>query len=108
MTAITERERLELWRTSRREELETDTTSLLNALLEHKAELETILGDVLDAMKYTPKGASSLDVIVERHSAVEKRMAHEVDWILELEEANGYWASFEPVDFYEPNVSEAA
>jgi hypothetical protein len=91
---------LRVWKAERRNELETDSTALVDALIEAGAEFHTLFGEIVAGMRELPQGATHGDVLITRHANVERTIQRQIDWVMEREEALGRWESYEPVDAY--------
>jgi hypothetical protein len=80
------------WRAERTDQLTNDTAELLNAMEDDSA--MTLLGDILNAMKLQESGATAADHVIIRYGLIDRRIAQEIEWTLEREDALGLWQSY--------------
>lgn len=86
------------WRAERTDELHSDTTALLDAVLMLGGTdmAVTMLGDLIDAINSQDfqSGTTSADKVLLRMDKAEQVIERTIKWALDEEDARGRWASY--------------
>lgn len=80
------------WRAERLDELHSDTTALVDAVIELH-EPHTLLGDLIDALRGT-EGDTPADRLILRVTDAELAIERVISFIVDQEDARGRWSSY--------------
>lgn len=80
------------WRAERRDELESDTGALLDALDDDSR--HELLGDLIDAMRGNNDAHTGADRLILRYGEVDSRIEAAIKAALDHEEALGRWRDY--------------